>query len=120
MTALAPLPTTMAPLVRVDWPVPPLPTATTPVKLMSGVAPPDDASGADAVTPVTVPPVELIVIEPAPFVMLMPVPAVSTAGVKLVPLPIGIWPFAGAAESRPSEPTLSSADPTVVGSGSSH
>jgi hypothetical protein len=36
-------------------PVPPLATASVPVKLMVGVSPPEEASGAEAETDVTVP-----------------------------------------------------------------
>jgi hypothetical protein len=39
-----------------EAPVPPLATAKIPVKLMLGVAPPDEAKGAEAVTAVIVPP----------------------------------------------------------------
>ena len=45
---------------------------------MFGVAPPDDTTGDVPVTDVTAPAlVASIVIDPAPLVMLMPVPAVS-------------------------------------------
>ena len=41
-------------------PVPPLATASVPVKLMVGVAPPEEASGDEAETEVTVPTVGVV------------------------------------------------------------
>ena len=48
----------------------------------------------DTLVTVPVPPVALIVIEPAPFVIATPEPAVNVALVKVLPveLPISSWP----------------------------
>lgn len=84
-------------------PVPPLATARVPANVMvpdvviglpetvRPVVPPDRA------TDVTVPepPVEAMVIEPAPLVMEIPEPAVRVDFVSVLPvvLPISSWPF---------------------------
>jgi hypothetical protein len=53
--------------------------------LKFGVAPPDDANGREAVTLVTVPTSGAeMVIEPFPFVIVTPAPAVNVVLVKLV------------------------------------
>ena len=58
-----------------EAPVPPLATASVPVKLMLGVAPPDEARGDEAVTEVTVPPEP--VADSVPPAKLMPDPMVT-------------------------------------------
>lgn len=62
---------------------------------MTGFVPPLDEIGDDPLTLDTPPPVAEIVIDPAPFVMLMPEPGLRVAFDNVLPvvLPIRSWPF---------------------------
>ncbi len=67
-------------------PVPPLATAITPVRVMFGVTPPDEAMFPLPVTDVTVPlplPVHTPLIEKQPFARLIPFEAVDVAVVPV-------------------------------------
>ena len=105
----------------VVMPVPPLPTASVPARVIVPLVvtgPPDVVSPVvppETSTLVTVPPpaADPTMMLPAPFVIVMPAPAVSVVRVKPVPLPISICPFAGAVVS-PVPPLATASVPARV------